>query len=348
MKICAAQALSVALIALVFTCVARADSRPLTTPTAAASEGQVEAGAVTTVGVILPLSGDFAQYGERTRARLERSRPAQVKFVYEDEGCAPRQAVTAFKKLSEVDRVRLFVGPWCGSPQVALAPLVARAGGVAILPGSAPERVYALSERRMLSLQASIESESRFNAHEAYRLGARRVVILFFENDFSRAHEAAFRAAFRGEVLETIAYTDAEGGTLRSAALRIKQLGADTVYMPDASPLMHGITRQLATLRLTQLRKFSVYSAESPEVASALGADGEGLILSYPKAPAAAEVYFSELAGRVLGAALVGCVGANPECVREHLLQQNRFNEHGVLEGELGLKVLRSGRFEWM
>jgi ABC-type branched-subunit amino acid transport system substrate-binding protein len=298
--------------------------------------------------VILPLSGDFAQYGERTRSRLELNKPPQVKFVYEDEGCAPRSAVTAFKKLTEVDRARIIVGPWCGSPQVAIAPILARIGGVAILPNSAPERVFDLSQQRMLSLQASIESESRFNAEQAYRLGARRVVILFFENDFSRAHEAAFRATFRGEVLETIAYTDAGGETLRSAALKIKQLGADTVYIPDAFPLMHGITRQLATLRLTQLRKISVYSAESPEVARAVGADGEGLLLSYPRTPADVEVYFSELTGRVLGAAIQVCAGAEPECVREKLMQQNRFNEHGVLEGELGLRVLRNGRFEWL
>jgi hypothetical protein len=64
----------------------------------------------------------------------------------------------------------------------------------------------------------------RFNAQEAYRLGARKVVIVFDENDFSRAHEDAFRKTFKGEVLNTLAYSSPDGSSLREIATRIKQL----------------------------------------------------------------------------------------------------------------------------
>ena len=148
--------------------------------------------AETKVGVILPMTGDFAQYGDKVRQGLESTRPEGVRYIYEDEGCSPKTAVSAHKKLTAVDGVQLLIGPWCGSPQTAVASLLPRSRQIALLGSSAPERVFELSGGRMLSVQPSIEQESTFNAEQAYRIGARNVVIVFLENDFSRAHEAAF------------------------------------------------------------------------------------------------------------------------------------------------------------
>jgi hypothetical protein len=71
------------------------------------------------VGVILPMTGDFARYGEKIRVGLESGKPPNVRYVYEDEGCEPRKAVSSYQKLSAVDGIRVFLGSWCGSPQLA-------------------------------------------------------------------------------------------------------------------------------------------------------------------------------------------------------------------------------------
>jgi hypothetical protein len=65
--------------------------------------------------------------------------------VFEDEACDPVKAVSAFKKLSSADDARYFIGPFCGSPQKALAPLLMRGERVVVLPSAAPESVSALS-----------------------------------------------------------------------------------------------------------------------------------------------------------------------------------------------------------
>jgi hypothetical protein len=59
------------------------------------------------------------------------------------------------------------------------------------------------------------------------------------------------------------------------------KLSPDTLYIPDALPLMHGLLRQLANMGVTGLRLMSVYSAQSDDVLTAVGKGGEGLILSY-------------------------------------------------------------------
>src|SRR5262249_10203327 len=147
-----------------------------------------------------------------------------------------------------------FLGPWCGSPQTTLAPMLARDKQLAILGSSAPRRVFQLSAGRMFSVQHSIEQESAFNAREAYRLGARRVAILFFENDFSRAHEAAFRENFKGEVLETLTYSTPDAASLRPLVMRIRSMKPDTLYVPDAFPLMHGLMKELRGLGLASVK----------------------------------------------------------------------------------------------
>jgi ABC-type branched-subunit amino acid transport system substrate-binding protein len=74
------------------------------------------------IGVMVPLTGPFARYGIRIQEAISSYASEHVSFVFEDEGCDPKMAVSAYKKLSALDGITLFLGPWCGSPQSAVAP----------------------------------------------------------------------------------------------------------------------------------------------------------------------------------------------------------------------------------
>jgi hypothetical protein len=170
---------------------------------------------------------------------------------------------------------------------------------------------------------------------------------VFFENDFSRAHEAAFRAAFQGQVVDTLVYSSPDASALRTIATQIKQLSPDTLYVPDASPLMHGLARQLTNIGLAELRLMSVYSAQSEDVLAAVGKSGEGLIFSYPKIEGDALHYYPRLASEVLMYGLQECTEGAPECVRKAITEKYRFDEHGTLHGGLALKTISDGKFVW-
>jgi ABC-type branched-subunit amino acid transport system substrate-binding protein len=303
--------------------------------------------AQTNVGVIIPLTGDFARYGEKVRIGIQSVDPGSVNYIYEDEGCNPKLAVSSHQKLTAADDVKIYIGPWCGSPQTAVASLLPRNNHIAILPSSAPRSVFEISKGRMLSVQHSIEEESIFNAEEAYNLGARKVVIVFLENDFSRAHEAAFRKSFKGEILSTLVYSAADASALRSVATKIKKLAPDTLYVPDAFPLMHGLLTQVSNLGLKNLKVFSVYSAQSEDVLKALGKTGEGMYLSYPKIEEDALLHFSRLSAQVLQTGLSLCPTSDPDCVLKKIKEKYKFDEYGVLEGQLGLKIIKDGKFVW-
>ena len=64
-----------------------------------------------TIGVILPLTGDFGFFGEEARRgielafeEIEKAYPARFQLVIEDDGCKAKNAVTAYEKLVTVER----------------------------------------------------------------------------------------------------------------------------------------------------------------------------------------------------------------------------------------------------
>lgn len=298
------------------------------------------------IGVILPLTGPFTRYGERIRKGLAESELANYKLLLEDEGCDPKVAITAYKKLSELDNVQLFLGPWCGSPQSAVAPLIKSKQQLAVLGSSAPREVFTLSGGRMFSSQHTIEEESAFMAAQVHRLGFEKVAIVFFDNQFSRAHEKAFREHFAGKVIETFAYTSQDISELKSVALRIRQLGVEALYVPDAFPLMGGFTKELSQQGLGSLPVFSVYSSQSGDVLTAMGKAGEGFIYSYPDIGTQDALdYFPGLAAKMLGAAVTAC-GSDVACAKEFLTTHYHFTKDGVLEGKLKLKTVHDGVFQ--
>lgn len=296
------------------------------------------------IGVITPLTGPFTKYGEKIQQSIVKYSDHSVRFIFEDEGCDPKKAITAHKKLSENAGAKLFIGPFCGSPQSAVAPLLKRAQQLAIVGSSAPEAVLKASNGRMFSTQHSIEVESNFLALKLTEQKVKSVVIIFRENGFSRAHEAAFRSSFKGETMATLTYTSDDPTELKAIALKVKQLNPEALFVPDAFPLMAGLTKELRTLGI-KTKIYSVYSAQSDDVLKALGADGEGMIYSYPDiGENEALSLFSGLAAKILVDTAKECSNQIP-CIIHSLANNGSFDEKGILSGKLRLKTIRSGAF---
>ncbi len=295
------------------------------------------------IGVMLPLTGPFARYGEKMRPRISSLTDDRISFVFEDEGCDPQKAVAAYKKLSEFDHINFFIGPWCGSPQSAIAPMLKNKKQIAVLPSSAPEAVFALSGGRMYSTQDSIEQESTYLAKEVNTRGIKSVSIIFKENQFSRAHETAFKREFKGTVQATYAYTSDDIGELKAIALKIKSAKPEALFVPDAFPLMAGLLKEIKAIGITDLPVFSVYSAQSEDVLRVVGPAGEGLIYSYPLTNGAEAIeVFPLLAASLIAGKVKECNG-DSECVKAGF--DARFGKNGVFPGMLSIKTIKDGKF---
>lgn len=301
------------------------------------------------IGVIVPLTGDFAKYGNKIAKGLNASKSKNLEYIFEDEACKPKAAITAYLKLSSLNSIKYFLGPWCGSPQTAVAPMLKTKKQIAILVSSAPRAVFKLSGGRMFSTQHSIEEESIFNAKKAYEMGARKTVIIFFENDFSRAHEKAFRKEFKGSVLKTLTYQSFDGVALRSLALQVKRLAPDTIYVPDAFPLMHGLLRILHEINFRDVKIFSVYSAESSDVLEVSKGYNRNLYYSYPLIEGKnALEHFPPMAAKIMNKVIDKCGSTNTDCGIKYLKENFPFDSSGVLSGKIGLKKIVNNKFAFV
>jgi len=84
------------------------------------------------IGVITPLSGNAAVYGEETQKILSQTlekinleggyNNKDVELIYEDGKCSGSDAVTAFQKLVDIDKVD-FIMPWCSNESLAVSEL---------------------------------------------------------------------------------------------------------------------------------------------------------------------------------------------------------------------------------
>ncbi|OGC82032.1 MAG: hypothetical protein A2788_00655 [Candidatus Abawacabacteria bacterium RIFCSPHIGHO2_01_FULL_46_8] len=81
------------------------------------------------IGVILPLTGKAAEYGQSAREGIEFARQKlkaagkEFQLIWEDDQLDPKQSVTAYHKLTKVDGVKIIIGPIGSSNVLALAPL---------------------------------------------------------------------------------------------------------------------------------------------------------------------------------------------------------------------------------
>lgn len=143
------------------------------------------------VGVIVPLTGPLAKYGEDMKSGFEIAideingnggvNGKQIKLIYEDVTCLEvKQAITALNKLTSVDEVTAILGSFCGHIIKATAEFSNANKLFAITSGDNFGKIgeYTISTRYLL------EKEARLIANYALSKNWKRLAILYLNNDW--------------------------------------------------------------------------------------------------------------------------------------------------------------------
>ena len=298
------------------------------------------------IGVIIPLSGDFASWGELVRSGIEAGSSPEINLIFEDSLGQPKQTVSAFKKLTNIDKVTYIIGPSCGSPQKAIAPLVKSKDILVMLTSSATAKLFELSSGNYFAPQYSIEQESEFIANHLNLKKHKTSVIIYLENEFSRAHEAAFKNKYRGEILDIIRIPAFESRYIKDAALRIKKLSPEVIFLPDVTPLLLGIRSELSKIGEGKIPVYSVYSAEMQDVLDVEGKNAENIIYSYPKINGKNAIsFFPKIGTEMIIQAALHCK-KDISCAKKFLKTQYSFNELNIRHSDIELKTVKNGKFK--
>lgn len=210
------------------------------------SGGGSDDGGEIVIGGLAPLTGDVSIYGiaasNGSKLYFDQLNAdggidgRQVKFVLEDEKGDPVEAVNAFNKLVENDKIVALVGDVTSTPSMAVAPEAAKLGLPMISPtGTAAEITTAGDSIFRACFLDPYQSENlaKFALEE---LGVSKVAVMYKNGDtYSMGLKDAFVAACEtggAEVVASESYADGDK-EFRSQLTNVMNSGAEVLLVPD-------------------------------------------------------------------------------------------------------------------
>ncbi len=292
------------------------------------------------VGVIAPLTGVVSAYGEQVKKGVESlGTSTDIQFVFEDDQCDAKTAVSVFKKLTEIDNLHYIIGPVCGSPQEAIVPLLKNKDVTVIVPAAASKDLYLSSGKNFYNNQYSLENEAAFLADQIYSRGYKNVAIISYQNEFSKVEHDNFIANFKGKIVDDISYATGVSD-IQTELTKIKNGKYDAIFVTDISFYFANGLQKLRNLGI-KVPIFSPYPVELPAVRQLV----EGVTYSFP-------ANIDDGQGGVFGLSrqsaelfirvLLSCGDDHP-CVKNHLNREG-FDQNGVMQRSIVLKQIKNGQ----
>ena len=146
------------------------------------------------VGVIAPITGPAAAYGELMRDLMSIATEQinadggingrQMLLVVEDGKCSGKDAASAAQKLISIDRVQLILGGFCSVESIAAEPIARKAGVMLVSPGSSAASLTNVS-KYFARIYPSDAKQSELIAAEALRSGHVHVAALQEQTEYA-------------------------------------------------------------------------------------------------------------------------------------------------------------------
>lgn len=292
------------------------------------------------IGVIAPLTGPAADFGEEIKNGVLASSHEGVEFIFEDDKCDPKEAVSAFKKLVEFEKITYIIGPACGSPQEAIVPLLKEKNAIAIVPSAASSELYSMSGNNFYNVQYSLEDESKYIAEKMFEKGYTKVALVTYQNAFSKTHGDSFRKHFKGTIVADSVFVD-PSADISTEVAKIKSAKPEAIYSPDISFFFAGGIAKLKQFKISA-PVFSTYVSELPVARTMV----PGVFYSFPSdidGVEGAVFGLSKQSAEILSSAVSTCEG-KLACVKETLDSSGKFDVDGVFNRDLVLKQIKDGK----
>lgn len=327
------------------------------------------------IGVIGPLTGEGATYGESMRRGFDLAFQGEQEFqlVYEDSQLLPKEGVSAIQKLISFDKVQVVLGAAASSVTLAMAPIAERNKVILFSSISTSDDLRTSGEYIFRNVPRN-EIQGITAARFLYEKLGKKSVIIFKKNDeYGTNLSASFEREFRqlgGEILLDDAYQP-NTRDFRSFIAKAKALKPEAVYVPGNYQEVAVLLKQAyeASFRPVFIGGDGSYSPELIKIASN-AAEGSYYTLMavsqnnyyevflekfkerYGKEPDVYDAYAYEAGKMVLEAVKHG--GNDATAVRDFLLSHSfeasltgplKFDKDGEVEREYGIVEVKGSKF---
>ncbi len=242
------------------------------------------------IGMLGPLSGDYATYGTSVANGVElaineanASGNYSYRFVLQKEDTRGDQvqALNAMNKLIELDRVTAIVGAVLSGETLTAGPIAQDAGVPMITPSATAPAVSEIGDYEFRNVITDDVQAAQMAEYAINSLGLRRFAILHANNDYGVALRRAFEAGVQangGQVVAVESYLD--GDSNFSAQLtNIARQNPEALYIGGYYTEAAKIAQQ-AALQGLNVRLMGADGFDSPELISLGGAAVEGALFT--------------------------------------------------------------------
>ena len=155
------------------------------------------------IGALLTLTGDGQAWGENAKKGIELAveefktkNGRSIEVIFEDTHSEAKTAITAYRKLVDLDKVSVIIGPLMQSEASALAPIIATDKIPVVSPAYAP-LVNRPDPQNPLFVWMNPQLEAEQMAKYVYSIGNRKVGVIGTKDNWENEISEAFAAKFQ-------------------------------------------------------------------------------------------------------------------------------------------------------
>ncbi len=248
----------------------------LSFPFAVLSENKIK------IGVPTALTGGAATYGNDIKSALLFANKHlfgdKYEFLFEDDRCNGKDAVSAVQKLVHQDKVKYIIGFACSGAMLAAAPILEQAKVLTISPSASAPAISQAGDY-LFRTWPNDEGASRvlldYVKNKHHSLG-----VISEETEYTKGLEEALKSQnTSGLKLLNEAFLPGDSD-LRTQLLRLKKDGAEGVFINTQAEAGYAmVLKQLRDMNL-QIPVYGVYWPGSSSLLSVAGTQAEGIIFA--------------------------------------------------------------------
>jgi len=242
------------------------------------------------IGVILPLTGSAAHYGQSIRKGIDFAASAinndggvdgmTIQLFYEDSKANPSDGVSAYRKLRSTDGIHALIGDAVSSVTLAFAPIAEKDKVIVMSPLSSAPALTDAGDFIFRNVPSDLMNGMVAAYYCSRDRGWKNLSVLYINNDFGVGLERAFRETAKGlgsTVLVSENY-EPNGSDFRTQLAKIKQESPDVLFLVGYGELATAII-QFRELGL-ECEIISTGLLEDPAVLEATGDASDGLYIT--------------------------------------------------------------------
>ncbi len=245
------------------------------------------------VGAILPLTGDNAVYGIAIKNGIELGaeeinrnggiKGKKITVIFEDDRAEPSQTISAFTKLTQINKVPLILGGVFSASSLAIAPLAQRDRVVLLSPTSSAVELTNAGPW-FFRIYPSDTYDGSFLAKFAFEnLKARSATVLYLQVSSTTAIAKVFEQEFSSLGGKIVLFEGHAEGTadFRATLSRLKGVKADIAFLPSYLKEMAIMLKQSKELGIDP-QFLSISTFNDPKILELAGNAAENVLFSTP------------------------------------------------------------------